>query len=250
MKRAFYQTSFIRKVAAGQLVTLFDLLPDVCFFIKDAQCRFVGLNPRGCEYCGLTSGREAMGLTDHDFFPRSRADAYLRDDRTVLRTGRPIINRIESAPEEEGSARMVITCKIPLRNRAGEIIGLAGFSREVESIKERPAGSTRLEKVLAHLRNNHQEKHTTARLAGIMGQSASQFERTFRQKLGTSPRQYLLRIRVEAACRKLAESELTLAAIAQECGFYDHAHFTRCFRKVMNTTPSEYRNEHQRPTTR
>ncbi len=250
MKRAFYQIAFVRRVAAGQLVALFDLLPDVCFFIKDANCRFVGLNPRGCEYCGVASGRDAMGLTDHDFFPRSRADAYLRDDRTVLRTGRPIINRIESAPEEAGSTRMVVTTKIPLRNRAGRIIGLAGFSREVARVKERPWGSARLEKVLTHLHDRHQEKHSTAHLAGIMGQSASQFERIFRQKLGTSPRQYLLRVRVESACRKLADSELTLATIAQECGFYDHAHFTRSFRKVMNTTPSEYRNEHQRPTTR
>ncbi len=46
-----------------------------------------------------------------------------------MKSGQPIINRVESAPESEGSARLVMTSKIPLRDSGGKVIGLAGFSR-------------------------------------------------------------------------------------------------------------------------
>ena len=75
------------------------------------------------------------------------------------------------------------------------------------------------------------------------GLSQSQFDRSFRRVFGTSARQYLLRVRVEAACRKLAETEETVAALAAELGFFDHAHFTRCFRSLMGLTPAQYRKQ-------
>ena len=46
-----------------------------------------------------------------------------------------------------------------------------------------------------------------------------------------------------AACRRLAETEETVAALAVELGFFDHAHFTRCFRSIMGLTPAQYREQ-------
>ncbi|EDY16394.1 transcriptional regulator, AraC family [Chthoniobacter flavus Ellin428] len=54
-------------------------------------------------------------------------------------------------------------------------------------------------------------------------------------------------MRVEAASRKLADTDKTIAAVAVECGFYDHAHFTRSFHAVTGISPSRYRREHQSP---
>ena len=98
-----------------QILALFDLQPDVSFFIKDTEGRFVALNRRSCEYCGVKSEYEALGKTDLDFFPPNRAAMYQADDRRVIETGQPIENRIEPAPEEEDSSRMVVVNKIPLR---------------------------------------------------------------------------------------------------------------------------------------
>jgi transcriptional regulator GlxA family with amidase domain len=50
-------------------------------------------------------------------------------------------------------------------------------------------------------------------------------------------------VRVETACRQLAETDRTIAAIAVDAGFHDHAHFTRCFREIQGLTPSKYRQE-------
>jgi len=160
-----------------------------------------------------------------------------------MSTGKAIVNRVESAPEAEGSPRLVMTSKIPLLDSAGSVIGIAGFSRQLEQVRSRGSGEARFAKVIEHM---HQQPDTTlssAAMAKMCGLSQSQFDRSFRRVFGTSARQYLLRVRVEAACRRLAETEDTVAAVAAELGFFDHAHFTRCFRSVMGLTPAEYRKQ-------
>ena len=101
---------FLQNIGSfAQLLPLLDLLPDVSFFMKDAKGRFIALNRRGCEYCGVKSEREALGKTDRDFFPRVRAAEYAADDKAVMKSGKPILNRVEAAPEMEGSPRLVVT---------------------------------------------------------------------------------------------------------------------------------------------
>jgi AraC-like DNA-binding protein len=238
----------LRLVESRQLARLFDLLPDVAFFVKDRRGRFQALNRRGCEFCGVPSERAALGKTDFDFVPHGRAAEYQRDDRQVLRSGRSIVNRVESGPQSAAGAYFILTSKIPLRDARKRVIGLAGISRRVEQVRERPAAVTRLAEVLETLHDPAHAAVTNAELAQRAGLSVSQFERVFRSNLGLSPRQYLVRIRIEESARALAEGHETITAIAQRFGFYDHAHFTRSFRKVMGITPSVYRREHHHPT--
>src|SRR5579862_3042836 len=107
--------AFLRQAQAGALVELFARLSGVSFFIKDRQGRFIALNRRGCDYCGVASEAEAVGRTDRDFFPRRRAEGYMRDDAAVMASGTALVERIESAPEEEASPRLVLTAKVAVR---------------------------------------------------------------------------------------------------------------------------------------
>ncbi len=235
--------AFLRQVRGAELARLFDLLPDISFFIKDRAGRFMALNRRGCDYCGVNHEKDAIGKTDADFFPRSRAGEYQEDDEVVMSTGKAIVNRVESAPEAEGSPRLVMTSKMPLRDATGEIIGIAGFSRELEQVRGRSSGEARFAKVIERMHQAPEAALSSAAMAQMCGLSPSQFDRSFRNVFGTSARQYLLRVRVEAACRRLAETEDTIAALAVELGFFDHAHFTRCFRRLMGQTPAQYRQQ-------
>lgn len=233
-----------------QLLELFELLPDVNFFVKDRKGRFMVLNPRGCEICGIESVREALGKTDSDFFPAARAAEYMADDQAVMRRGLPILNRVESAPGMEGTPQLVVTNKIPLRDKAGRVIGVAGISRQVAQVRSAPAAQRKLAKAIAHLNEHYREPLSTEDLARIAALSVSQFERIFRKTFGVSPRQYLLRVRMERASRLLAETDDTVSSIAMECGFYDHAHFTKAFNRSKRVSPSRYRREHQSPVLR
>jgi|LakMenEpi03Aug12_release.lakeMendotaPanAssembly.Ray.scaffolds.fasta_scaffold474306_1 AraC-like DNA-binding protein len=248
MKSKSTADAFFRQIGSlQQIVRLFDLMPDVSFFMKDREARFVALNRLGCEFCHVKSEREALGKSDRDFFPAERAEEYLADDREVMESGLPKLNRIELAPEREGSPHLVITHKIPLRDADGRVIGLAGFSRRIDNLRNAPATMRKLAATVARLHDEFAEPLTTAQLAQQAGLSISQFERNFRKAFGTSPHQYLVGIRVEHACRLLIETDDTVTAVAQLCGFYDHAHFTRSFASVMGTSPSGYRRDHQQP---
>ena len=221
---------------------LFDHLPGLSFFVKDRKGRFIALNRRGCEYCGVASEAEAIGKTDHDFFPKSRADEYRADDAAVMDSGDPIVDRIESAPEDEGSPRLVVTSKIPLRDAKGKVIGVAGFSRQVGRLQKLSGSVEAFSDVVAHLHENFADRLSSTELAEMSGLSVSHFERRFRRAFGTSPRQYLVRIRVENAARLLRETDKSVSEVALDCGFYDHAHFSRSFRKIMQRSPSDYRS--------
>lgn len=241
MENATSREEFLGRLPPGELFALFELFPEVSFFLKDREGRFMALNQRGCEYCGVAEEEEAFGKTDVDFFPHDRAANYQADDQAVMESGVPILNRIEAAPEAIGSPRLVVTSKLPLRCRQGIVIGVAGFSRKVEQFRERSESISRFASVVDDLHRNYGEPLTTLKLAQRAKLSPSQFDRRFRQAFGNSPRQYLLRVRVEAATRRLAESDETVSAIAQECGFHDHAHLSRMFKRVMGMTPTAYR---------
>ena len=245
MKNTELTRRFFDRVApAEQMLVLFDHLPDVSFFVKDRRGRFMLLNQRGCEYCGINSEEEAIGRTDHDFFPRPRADEYRRDDERVMQTGKAILNRIESAPEDELSPRLVATTKVPLRDVRRRVIGVAGFSRQIQRIQSGSADA--MAAVIAHLHERFSENISAHELADMAGLSVSHFERRFRLAFGASPRQYLIRVRVENAARQLRESDQTITQIGLNCGFYDHAHFSRSFQRLMKTSPSAYRQKRRK----
>lgn len=238
-----FRNQFLDRMATDQLFPLFDLLPEVSFFLKDRKGRFVALNQRGCEYCGVATEVDAIGKTDFDFFPTDRATAYHEDDQVVMESGEPVLNRIEASPESIRSPRLVVTAKVPVRDPKGDIIGIAGMSRRVEEFRQSSGEIDRFAKVVDFLHENFGEPITTAELARRAGVSPSQFNRRFGQAFGTSARQYLIRIRIEAAARMLQESDETVATIALDCGFHDHAHFSRSFHRLMRCSPSDYRQK-------
>jgi LacI family transcriptional regulator len=71
--------------------------------------------------------------------------------------------------------------------------------------------------------------------------SRSVLERRFAQILGRSPNEEILRVKLGRACRLLGESDLSLAAVAEKCGFEHAEYFSRLFKKKFRSTPGEFR---------
>jgi AraC family transcriptional regulator len=80
-----------------------------------------------------------------------------------------------------------------------------------------------------------------ADLAASASLSPSQFTRRFRASTGQSPHQYLLRLRLEAACRLLRTDSAPIAEVAVTCGFSHQEHLTRVMRARLGTTPAALR---------
>jgi AraC-like DNA-binding protein len=239
-----FQASFLSQIGdLSPFRQLLDLVPDVAFFMKDRAGRFVMHNRRAVEYCQVNHERDTLGKTDYDFFPKDRAALYVQGDQEVMRTGRPIINAIAPAPEN--SDQMIVYSKVPVTDKSGRVIGVAGIHRTVEGLRGTPDWYGRFSKVIDHIHKHYAEELELAHLASQAGVSQSQLERRFRQLLGSSPGEYVLRVRINASRPLLENTDRTIADIALAVGFYDHSHFTRTFRRLMSCSPKQYRDHHR-----
>lgn len=98
-----------------------------------------------------------------------------------------------------------------------------------------------LRKVVATVEADLREDHSVAALANLVNLSKSHFSRAFRISTGLSPRQWIIQARVRLALSKLADSEESLAQVAQNCGFAEQSHFTRTFTQVTGVSPGAWR---------
>jgi len=80
-----------------------------------------------------------------------------------------------------------------------------------------------------------------AELAAVAGMSTFHFAREFKRAAGSTPHQYLMKLRIERAKELLAKSEMSLVDVGCQSGFSHQSHFSRLFRKLTGTTPQSYR---------
>ncbi len=90
-------------------------------------------------------------------------------------------------------------------------------------------------------RDDPAEPLSIAAIAFELGLTAEAVARRFQRHFGISLPQYVLERRVEWACRRLREEDVSLARLAREAGFEDPSDLIRGFRKVLGMTPGAWR---------
>ena len=79
-------------------------------------------------------------------------------------------------------------------------------------------------------------------LAQLTGLSVAQIERYFYKIFALTPRQMIVKIRLDAASSMLADPTKTITDISAACGYQDHSAFSRMFKSTVGMTPSDYRD--------
>lgn len=116
------------------LRVLMDTIPDRIYF-KDLDSRFVRNNPAHARELGVARPEDSIGKTDFDYFSREHAERAFADEQEIIRTGKPIINKIERISMPDGSFAWGSTTKLPWRDSTGRIIGTFGLTRDVTAAK-------------------------------------------------------------------------------------------------------------------
>ena len=113
---------------------LMNNLPDVIYF-KDLESRFIKINNGYLKKVGASSEEEILGKTDFEIFDYEHANSARKDELHIIKTGEPIVNKVEKEVLTSGATTWVSTTKLPLRNEQGEIIGTFGMSRNITESK-------------------------------------------------------------------------------------------------------------------
>ncbi|MCI0535770.1 MAG: PAS domain-containing protein, partial [Verrucomicrobiales bacterium] len=116
------------------LRTLIDNLP-AYIYLKDTEGRYVVNNRANVRAIRAESEAATLGKTVFDFFAEETARLYDADDRRVLATGQPLLEREVLTQDHEGNERWLLTTKLPLWDGHGAITGLLGISLDVTERK-------------------------------------------------------------------------------------------------------------------
>lgn len=105
-----------------------------------------------------------------------------------------------------------------------------------------PAVRWGIREAIGRLESDFSERISVSELARTAKLSVDYFGAAFRRATGTTPHQYLLRVRLNRARAMMTQKPrpLPLAEIALACGFADQTHFCRHFRRYLGMTPTEF----------
>lgn len=100
-----------------------------------------------------------------------------------------------------------------------------------------------IQTTLDYIHDHFSEVLTLSKLASVSGYSISHFEHTFKQITGSSPFEYITRIRIINASESLKNSDKKVIDIASENGYDNISYFNRSFKKIMGVSPRKFRNQ-------
>jgi transcriptional regulator GlxA family with amidase domain len=102
--------------------------------------------------------------------------------------------------------------------------------------------------VLAHIEANLGSSIRNKDLATLARLSTFHFNVAFRNSVGNSPHEYIIRRRMERAQGLMLSTDMALSEIAAECGLADQAHFTRLFHRFVGESPAAWRRARANPS--
>jgi PAS domain S-box-containing protein len=120
----------LHTLSAETLALIVDSIP-IRIFWKDRDLRFLGCNKLFAQDAGVTDIASLIGKTDYYFYHADQARAFRKDDAQVIATGEPKIGIVEELTLETGETRWMETNKVPLRNQAGQIVGVLGTYQDI-----------------------------------------------------------------------------------------------------------------------
>lgn len=218
---------------------------DGCFINTEVIHSFTAEVPSPCRYRSFVFSPEIVGGTPGSIFDTAYVRPLMENGVSFLKF-----------QEQNGDSRYFKEFGRAFAACVGEEIGYefqvrdalsnillyvrtknaAAVPRAIPSIQE-----ARLKEMLLYIENNFDHQITVLEVANAANVCTRECQRIFNQYLHYNPIEYIRRKRIFNAARMLADSDGPVTEIALSCGFSDPSYFSRQFREIMDSTPSEYR---------
>jgi PAS domain S-box-containing protein len=206
------------------LQLLMDSIPDRIFF-KDSECRLLRINATLADFHGLADPRDVVGKTDFDFFEADVAAGFYADDRRILSTGQPLLDKKQRVMRSDGSVQYSSVSKVPIRDAEGAIVGLVGISRDITA---RIRAEEQLQAVQKQLERVHRLESTSL----FAGQIAHDFNNLLvplliypeliKKSLNRESQEYKDLETMQATAQQIADINQDLLALSKRGNVKDH----------------------------
>ena len=101
----------------------------------------------------------------------------------------------------------------------------------------------KIQRSIAYMKQHLSEPLRAATLASVAHMSLPHYFALFKQRVGRTPIDYFIKLRIEQARHLLAETSWSIKEVAAALGYEDPLYFSRVFKSVTRATPSEYRHK-------
>jgi len=192
------------------LHALMDNIPDTIYF-KDADSRFIRINKAQAQVLGVKYPEDAIGKTDFDFFtPEHARDAYA-DEKEIMRTGHPLLSKVEKSERPDGYFVWHTTTKVPVRDKDGQVVGIVGISRDITDNKRMEEELRQYSERLEELVEERTRKLREAERLATIGKVASMVGHDLRNPLtGIAGAAYFLKMKLGPAMDEKLKEMLDL----------------------------------------
>lgn len=99
-----------------------------------------------------------------------------------------------------------------------------------------------IDSIIEEIQTDPFKEYDLTAMADRAGIAPANFSRTFRERTGKPPFEYINHLRIQRACILLKRTDRSILDIAYDVGYNNLSFFNRYFRKVMNMSPREYRD--------
>ena len=122
---------------------------------------------------------------------------------------------------------------------------LENFIHKVSQTKEKKK-KVKSHKMFDYINRNFTNKITADEVARVGGLSVSRALHLFKEETGLSLSKYLRKLRIDYGKYLLLNTDINLADISIETGFFDQSHFTKTFKEIEEMTPSDFRQKYKK----
>ena len=112
-----------------------------------------------------------------------------------------------------------------------------------ETVSENALPARMVEALDEYIRENCSDEISNTEIGAIFGYHPFYVSRVLKEKKGITLRQYIIAYRLKRSKKMLELTKMSIAEIAEECGFTDASYFTKTFRQSFGRTPKDWRNK-------
>jgi len=220
-----------RDVAAGEI--LFHDLRRSPRLVLDQPYHALHVHIPRAAFDAIAADSDAVPIGDVDYAP-----GVAVEDPTIAGLGAAILAglREDAGRNQPFVDHLILALAAHVAARYG---GLAAKSRAARGGLA-PWQTRRAREILAANLDGAMSLADVARQCGL---SVGHFSRSFRQSFGTTPHQWLVQRRLEAAKDLIRSCRMPLSSVALSCGFADQSHLTRVFTREVGASPAAWRRE-------